>query len=260
MQLGEKIREQRKKHGLSQEKVAEFIGVSRQAVTKWEMNQSIPSTENLLKIAEIFGITVDMLISKEEEENSSADLCKTENIRKTDRLCMKWKKNVLFTLVVLGGYIAIYLAGRIFGTTSGVTSVTGWLFGTDPQQLSYLYGWLLHQNIFWIAAAVSIITALLGKKYFSFTSLWGFGIGLLLGELLGANPSGAIYGQGHYGWAIWGGIFLFSLVMGIILERFAAQGLILKSRKLLIWSIVFVAGIFFVVLLVWCSIPDAYGA
>lgn len=40
MQLGERIREQRKKHGLSQEKVAEFIGVSRQAVTKWEMNQS----------------------------------------------------------------------------------------------------------------------------------------------------------------------------------------------------------------------------
>ena len=56
MSLGERIKEQRKSSGLSQEKVAEFVGVSRQAVTKWETGQSAPSTENLFKLAEIFGI------------------------------------------------------------------------------------------------------------------------------------------------------------------------------------------------------------
>lgn len=54
MSLGERIKEQRKSSGLSQEKVAEFVGVSRQAVTKWETGQSAPSTENLFKLAEIF--------------------------------------------------------------------------------------------------------------------------------------------------------------------------------------------------------------
>ena len=49
MALGERIKECRQNTGLSQEKVAELVGVSRQAVTKWEMNQSAPNTENLFK-------------------------------------------------------------------------------------------------------------------------------------------------------------------------------------------------------------------
>ena len=98
------------------------------------------------------------------------------------------KKNVFFTLGATIGYVIIYLAGRIFGTTGQQTSVIEWLFGDDPMQLSYLYGWLLHQNIFWIAMAVSVIPALFGKKYFSFTTLAGFALGLLIGELGGTEP------------------------------------------------------------------------
>ena len=71
MSLGERIKEQRKKSGLSQEKVAEFVGVSRQAVTKGETGQSAPSTENPFKLAEIFGTTVNMLLASDEDEKSS---------------------------------------------------------------------------------------------------------------------------------------------------------------------------------------------
>ena len=53
MELGERIREARLRAHLSQEKVAELIGVSRQAVTKWESSQSAPSTDNLFKLAEV---------------------------------------------------------------------------------------------------------------------------------------------------------------------------------------------------------------
>ena len=53
MSLGEQIREQRIKKGMSQEKLAEQIGVSRQAVAKWESGQSAPNTENLFKLAQI---------------------------------------------------------------------------------------------------------------------------------------------------------------------------------------------------------------
>ena len=48
MTLGEKIKEQRTAHGLSQETLAEQMGVSRQAVTKWEADQSAPSSEKLI--------------------------------------------------------------------------------------------------------------------------------------------------------------------------------------------------------------------
>jgi transcriptional regulator with XRE-family HTH domain len=67
-QLGENIAHYRKERGLSQEKVAEYMGVSRQAVTKWESNISKPSSDNLIKLAKLFEISVDVLLDNEEKE------------------------------------------------------------------------------------------------------------------------------------------------------------------------------------------------
>lgn len=61
MTLGEKIKINRIEKGLSQEKLAEIVGVSRQAVTKWESNQSMPSTENIITLSATFGISLDDL-------------------------------------------------------------------------------------------------------------------------------------------------------------------------------------------------------
>ena len=72
MTLGERIKNQRTRAGLSQERVAELVGVSRQSVTKWESGQSAPSTENLFRLAEIFGTTVDMLLDIPDEKNSQS--------------------------------------------------------------------------------------------------------------------------------------------------------------------------------------------
>ncbi|MCD8145122.1 MAG: helix-turn-helix domain-containing protein [Oscillospiraceae bacterium] len=264
MSLGERIKEQRKSAGLSQEKLAELVGVSRQAVTKWETGQSAPSTENLFKLAEIFGTTADMLLASEKDEKASPAeqiyyLYKMDEEKKAEERRAKRKTNLLLTLAVIGGYIVIYLAGRIFGATRGQTSVMGWLFGNDPTQFGYLYGWLLHQNIFWIAMAISAVPALFGKKYFSFTTLFGFAIALLLGELCGRNPAGAAYGHGHYGWVIWGGIFGVSVIMGIILEKTTKEKLDLKSKKLWIWSVIFIASILVIVVTIRASMPASFG-
>ena len=65
MTLGEKIKEARKKFGLSQEQLAEFLNVSRQAITKWESGAGIPDTSNLQLLAKTFGITIDYLLNNE---------------------------------------------------------------------------------------------------------------------------------------------------------------------------------------------------
>lgn len=105
MALGERIKECRQNTGLSQEKVAELVGVSRQAVTKWEMNQSAPNTENLFKLAEIFGTTVDMLLdSNDSNKQSSAEqiyyLYKMEEEKKSENKRRKMKKYITIALVV----------------------------------------------------------------------------------------------------------------------------------------------------------------
>ena len=69
--IGERIKFCRQNAGMSQEKVAGLVGVSRQAVTKWESNQSAPNTENLFKLAEIFGTTVDMLLNTNDVSTGS---------------------------------------------------------------------------------------------------------------------------------------------------------------------------------------------
>ena len=61
MTLGEKISDLRKNAGYSQEKLAELMDVSRQAVTKWESGKANPDTENLIRLAEIFGVSLDEL-------------------------------------------------------------------------------------------------------------------------------------------------------------------------------------------------------
>lgn len=60
--LGERMKEERVSHKMTQEFVAETIGVSRQAVSKWENGASDPSTSNLFAIANLYGISVENLL------------------------------------------------------------------------------------------------------------------------------------------------------------------------------------------------------
>ena len=65
MDFGQKLKEIRKNEGLSQEQLAEKIGVSRQAITKWETGRGLPDIENMMILAEIFKTTLDELVSQD---------------------------------------------------------------------------------------------------------------------------------------------------------------------------------------------------
>lgn len=68
MKLHEKITAYRKKCGLSQETLAEKIGVSRQAVSKWETGDALPEITKLKSLADCFGVTVDFLLDENTDE------------------------------------------------------------------------------------------------------------------------------------------------------------------------------------------------
>ena len=67
MILADKIITLRKKNGWSQEELAEQVGVSRQAISKWESAQSVPDLDKILRMSEIFGVTTDFLLKDEME-------------------------------------------------------------------------------------------------------------------------------------------------------------------------------------------------
>ena len=64
MALSEKLYELRKKDGLSQEQLAEQLGVSRQAVSKWESGKTVPESDTLISISRYFNVSLDYLMKE----------------------------------------------------------------------------------------------------------------------------------------------------------------------------------------------------
>lgn len=78
MTLHEKIYILRKKNGLSQEALAESLGVSRQSVSKWETGEATPEVNKLLSLSKLFGVTTDYLLNDETEEENVSETAKNE--------------------------------------------------------------------------------------------------------------------------------------------------------------------------------------
>jgi len=74
MTFGEKLKEARKKTGLTQEELAELIGVSRAAVAKWETDNGLPDIQNLKAAAELLDVSIDYLL----DDGGSIDLSVTK--------------------------------------------------------------------------------------------------------------------------------------------------------------------------------------
>lgn len=71
MSFAENLVELRKYHDFSQEELADMIGVSRQTLSKYETGESLPDIEKCKRLADVFGVTIDDLISydKKNEDN-----------------------------------------------------------------------------------------------------------------------------------------------------------------------------------------------
>lgn len=81
MILADKIIEERKKNGWSQEELASKLSVSRQAVSKWESVGAIPDLKRILQMSELFGVTTDYLLKDEIEEEQLNEYVETKTIK-----------------------------------------------------------------------------------------------------------------------------------------------------------------------------------
>ena len=113
MTIGEKIHELRKVNRISQEKIAEMLNVSRQAVSKWETGQSFPTTENLISLAQIFNVPVEQLAHPNTRVELVMEVKKEVNtMKKTSKLLPI--SIGIFLLLFIGTFVAA-LYGRIGG-------------------------------------------------------------------------------------------------------------------------------------------------
>ena len=94
MTLGRTLQNLRKKNTLSQEKLAELVGVSRQAVSKCETGLSNPDTENLIRLAEIFNVSVDELTGRVSVHNEFTEEIGAKNVKEVKKQNTKNKPQI----------------------------------------------------------------------------------------------------------------------------------------------------------------------
>ena len=78
MKLSDKIVRLRKSNGMSQEELADKLGVSRQAISRWEMGTAMPDATNILQLSRLFQVTTDYLLN--DEYQSDNDLPKVKKV------------------------------------------------------------------------------------------------------------------------------------------------------------------------------------
>ena len=111
MTLGEKIYELRKERNMSQGGLAEVLKVSRQSVSKWETDSSIPELGKLIQISEVFGITLDELVQKKGNEEIENEQLKSDAY--DVRSSLSTRKIIGFIFLTIGLLTLLLLA--LFG-------------------------------------------------------------------------------------------------------------------------------------------------
>ena len=107
MTFGEKIKSLREQNGITQDELAERLYVTRTAVSKWENDKGLPSIDTLKRIAELFGVTLDELVSDDAVKN--ARLAEDKEARRF-RVPAKWC--ALPLIVSAGGFICCALLSK----------------------------------------------------------------------------------------------------------------------------------------------------
>ncbi len=109
LSIGDTILQLRKQHNLSQSELADKINVSRTIIGNYERNTNTPSIDVIIKLARVFGVTVDFLIG--ESDNSSFDMDIVERINDIQKMD-KQTKDVLFN--VMDTYIQNFKTKKAF--------------------------------------------------------------------------------------------------------------------------------------------------
>ncbi len=118
MDLGKKLLELRKSNGFSQEELAEELYVSRQTISKWELNESSPDLKQSKELSRIFKVSLDELVN-----NDIKDIL-TEKISNTERLAQ-------LTIKIIKGIGILIVVAIVLGIIYSLFHTEAWLVGEE---------------------------------------------------------------------------------------------------------------------------------
>lgn len=168
MTLGEKLQKLRKARSLTQEELAEKVGVSRQSLSKWESDGALPDTANIILLADLFGVTTDYLLR--EAPPAEAAPAEAPAAPAVVQLVPPQRKAppapllVGFILLILGllVFLGLVLLSNIFPVS--VARGDGFVSGVNGFLLAFGLRDVYHLSLFAILIGLVIITVYMGLR------------------------------------------------------------------------------------------------
>jgi transcriptional regulator with XRE-family HTH domain len=152
MTLGEKIQLLRKQNNLSQERLAQQMNVSRQAVSKWELNAATPDTENVVQLSRLFKVSTDYLLNDDYSGDQDLPAVKQVMNEQSEYVRGQLKKNK--TIYMIFGFASLFAAVLIF-------SIQFYISSSPSVTLSH---WLKPLLFTLPILIITILSFALGKK------------------------------------------------------------------------------------------------
>jgi transcriptional regulator with XRE-family HTH domain len=142
LEIANKLVELRKKNGYSQEELAEKLGLSRQAVSKWERAESSPDTDNLIVLARLYNVSLDDLLSTSasNEEIKEDNMLKESSDTKSDDDVSMTKKQIAIVSIVT---TSILFIGLILYIILGFKFDRVWIWGWSLMLMGPFVGSIL---------------------------------------------------------------------------------------------------------------------
>ena len=153
MTFSEKLIRLRKREGVSQEELAAYLEVSRQAVSRWEQGTALPDAGNLLKLRQRFGVSVDWLLEDAKSWEAQADRpvspeASEEAVPKVRKSVLPWAIPLGIStlgLLLLGIFASVFPAEYVIGAAMEVGKEA-----RPPEVYTGLAGFLKCNNLFWL--------------------------------------------------------------------------------------------------------------
>ena len=180
MTIGQKIIALRNSMGISQEKLAELLGVSRQSISKWEMDHSVPQIDKILQISEIFSISCDDLLHDDVELRRTITAPLTNKYFGTDGF--RGEANIGLTSMhaykigrFLGWYYSLQLQGEDRGKKRPKIVI-----GKDTRRSSYMLEYAIASGIATSGADAYMLHVTTTPSVSYITRLDGFDCGIMI--------------------------------------------------------------------------------
>lgn len=143
MDIGMKIKDARIKANLTQEQVAEFLGVSRQTISNWETEKTYPDIVSVVKMSDLYHVSLDHLLKEEKPMSNYLDYLKeSTNVVKS--------RNKFSKLILITTYLAIW----------AISLIVFWFFTSDSDAMGYglMFLWII------LPVTTLILSLLIGRN------------------------------------------------------------------------------------------------